>query len=209
MDLYLLNCIHLKLSPQLVLSRKQIIYTANIISYLPFSIFPLPDSTLPSNINNTSPLLPNILGSHLSTFLLHINYAPAPLSPVSFAPFVLFPCPHSYHLSSLSLSHLMLYFGALFLPLSSISQSLFYLFPLFVPPCSPSSLLSSLISFCFLACSLLVPSLFPTPSCHRSVVTAMVRNNVNTVVDIEKIFVQLNGTQSRLTGENQVSVWID
>lgn len=135
MDLYLLNCIHLKLSPQLVLSRKQIIYTANIISYLPFSIFPLPDSTLPSNINNTSPLLPNILGSHLSTFLLHINYAPAPLSPVSFAPFVLFPCPHSYHLSSLSLSHLMLFWCSFppslinlsisFLSLPSLCSSLF------------------------------------------------------------------------------------
>lgn len=72
------------------------------------------------------------------------------------------------------------------------------------------SLYFSLISSIFsLSLSLLVPSLFVTPSGPRSVVTAMVRNNVNTVVDIEKIFVQLNGTQSRLIEDNKVSVWVE
>lgn len=37
--------------------------------------------------------------------------------------------------------------------------------------------------------------LFPYFIINRSVVTALVRNNVSTIVDIEKILQQLNGTQ--------------
>ncbi|KAK4314695.1 hypothetical protein Pmani_014032 [Petrolisthes manimaculis] len=45
---------------------------------------------------------------------------------------------------------------------------------------------------------------YSTQDTSRSVVTAMVRNNVNTVVDIEKIFAQLNGTQSSLKDDKTV-----
>lgn len=212
MDLYLLNCLHLKLSFQLVLSSKQVMYrtllTQFYISPFPSSPFIiqlllLTISLLCSQIFHvlTSPLscltsstLPRLLSLtvHSLSCLLYAFYA-FPLSTLLSSVFSL-PVPsHAFLVFSVCLS----------------IQSLFYLFPLFVPPFTPSSLLSYHVSFCFLTCSLLFPSLFPTPSCHRSVVTAMVRNNVNTVVDIEKIFVQLNGTQSRLTGDNQVSVWVE
>ncbi|XP_063850138.1 cadherin-86C-like isoform X2 [Scylla paramamosain] len=50
---------------------------------------------------------------------------------------------------------------------------------------------------------------FTTQDTSRSIVTALVRNNVNTVVDIEKILKQLNGTQPvacRLEGVQLTSV---